>query len=362
MITKDIKYKRILIINPFGIGDVLFTTPIARAIKESFSNSYIGYICNRRTKEILEDNPTVDILYIYEKDEYRLEYSKSKIKCFKKFIAFLKSIKNDKYDLVIDLSLGRPYNFFSWLIGIKKRVGFNYKKRGVFLTDKIDIDGYEGKHVVEFYLDLLKFLNIGYESNKLEVYSLKKDIAWADKFLKRNTKDNSSLIIGIVPCGGASWGKDAYIKHWSEDKYAQLGRKISERLDATLLIFGSKSERDICERVAKRIGGRALCAAGQTNVKCFVSLLKKCRLVVTNDGGPLHLAVAAGVKTVSIFGPVDERVYGPYPKTDDHIVIKQDLPCRPCYSKFKMPYCNNHRKCLKGIEVDEVYRAVEELL
>ena len=361
MITKDIKYKRILIINPFGIGDVLFTTPIARAIKESFSNSYIGYVCNRRTKEILEDNPTVDILYVYEKDEYRVAYAKSKLKCFKKFIAFLKSIKNDKYDLVIDLSLGRPYNFFSWLIGIKKRVGFNYKKRGVFLTDKIDIDGYENKHVVEFYLDLLKFLNIDYESNRLEVYSLKKDIAWADKFLKTNTKNNTDLIIGIIPCGGASWGKDAHIKHWSEDKYAQLGKKIFEYFGAILLIFGDKTERDICERIAKRIGHNAICIAGQTNLKQFVALLKRCKLAVTNDGGPLHLAVASGVRTVSIFGPVDERVYGPYPKIDDHVVIKRDLSCRPCYQRFKMPYCDN-RKCLNEIKVDEVYKAVKELL
>jgi len=361
MITKGNNYKRILVINPFGIGDVLFTTPILGAVKENFPDVYIGYLCNKRTKDILDDNPNIDVLYVYEKDEYRAECVKSKLKCLKKFIAFLRTIKNDKYDLVIDLSLGRPYNFFLWLIGIKKRVGFNYKKRGMFLTDRIDIDGYENKHVVDFYLDLLKFLNINYTSNQLRVFPTKQNTIWADKFLKENLKANGDLLIGMIPCGGASWGRDAHIKHWPEENFVQLGKRLSEYFNAALLIFGDKTERDACERIAKKIGRKAICIAGQTNLKQFIALLKKCRLVITNDGGPLHLAVASGAKTVSIFGPVDERVYGPYPKTDDHVVIKKDLSCRPCYHKFKMPYCNN-RKCLNDIQIDEVYKAVEGLL
>jgi lipopolysaccharide heptosyltransferase II len=360
---KDIiGFKRILIINPFGIGDVLFTTPILRAIKDGYPDVYMGYLCNRRTKEILEDNPCIDVLYIYEKDEYRTECKKSKIRCVKKFIAFLRSIKNDKYDLVIDLSLGRSYNFFSWLIGIKKRVGFNYKRRGRFLTQKIDIDGYSGKHVVDFYLDLLKFLNINYKSRQLEVFTARQDIEWADNLLDKITSDRSSpIIIGLVPFGGASWGKSAYIKHWQEDKFIQLGKKISGDFNAVLLVFGDHFEKNACDRIADKIGLEAVSVAGQISLKQFVALLRRCRIVITNDGGPLHLAVAAGAKTVSIFGPVDERVYGPYPKTNDHIVIKHDLDCRPCYHKFKMSHCDE-RKCLDEIDVDKVYMAIKELL
>ena len=74
------------------------------------------------------------------------------------------------------------------------------------------------------------------------------------------------------------------------------------------------------------------------------------------------MAVALGVKTVSMFGPVDEKVYGPYPSNEKHAVIKKDLPCRPCYKAFKFTGCSNNRKCLKDITVDEVYGQVKGLL
>ena len=362
MTTKDIKYNRVLIINPFGIGDVLFTTPIARAIKDNFPNSYIGYLCNRRAKGILENNPTIDILYVYEKDEYRAEYSRSKLKCFKKFLALLKSIKTDKYDLVIDLSLGRAYNFFSWIIGIKKRVGFNYKNRGMFLTDKINIDGYKKKHVVEFYLDLLKFLTIDYNNNQLELYSLKRDIDWADKFLKDNNVSVNDILIGITPGGGASWGKEAQYLHWSEERFARVADQLIKNYKVKVIIFGDNKDIDLCSEVSRLMKYRPIIAFGKTNLKQFCALLKKCKVLICNDTGPLHVAVAAKIKTVCIAGPVDEKVYGPYPKTDEHIVVKKILLCRPCYQKFRMPHCEFDKKCLNVITVADVYRAVERLL
>ena len=70
------------------------------------------------------------------------------------------NIKKRKFDLAIDLSLGYQYSLFLWLIGIKKRAGYNYRRRGRFLTHKIDISGYEDKPISDYYLDLLKFLDI----------------------------------------------------------------------------------------------------------------------------------------------------------------------------------------------------------
>jgi ADP-heptose:LPS heptosyltransferase len=73
------------------------------------------------------------------------------------------------------------------------------------------------------------------------------------------------------------------------------------------------------------------------------------------------MAVALGVKTVSIFGPVDEKVYGPYPASQNHIVIKKELSCRPCYQYFRTPVCDRNRECIKSISVEEVLDAVRRL-
>ena len=96
----------------------------------------------------------------------------------------------------------------------------------------------------------------------------------------------------------------------------------------------------------------------------FTSLLGRLGLVLCNDGGPLHLAVTQGVKTVSVFGPVDPQVYGPYPPSPSrHVAVyRRDLPCRPCYHRFRLPPCPYERACLATVEPAEVLEACRELL
>ena len=101
---------------------------------------------------------------------------------------------------------------------------------------------------------------------------------------------------------------------------------------------------------------------GKTSLEEFVGILSNLDVLVANDGGPLHTAIALGVKTVSIFGPVDDLVYGPYPKDENQIVIKEDLSCRPCYNNFRLKDCLNNRKCIDGITVAEVFLAVKKLI
>ena len=107
---------RVLIVNPFGIGDVLFSTPMISNIKEAYPQAYIGYICNIRAKDALYHNPDINKLFVFEKDEYRNLWKASKIRCIRRFLSFLGEIKKERFDLEIDLSLGYHYSFFLWLI------------------------------------------------------------------------------------------------------------------------------------------------------------------------------------------------------------------------------------------------------
>jgi len=356
------KFKKILIINTFGIGDVLFTTPLVRNIRNSFKDMFLGYLCNIRTFRILETNPNIDKVFIFEKDYFRQTWQESKIKCLKKFSNLLNRIKKEKFDAVVDLSLGRHYSFFCWLVGIKKRIGFNYKNRGFFLTDKINIDGYERKHVVEYYLDLLKYLGINYKDAHLDLFIPDQLRDWSDKFLADNGIDNKDIVVAIVPGGGASWGKDAFLKRWYSQGFAKVADKLSKENKIKILVLGDPKERDLCESVVKQMESEAFQCCGKTDIMQFASLLSRCNLAITNDGGPLHVAVAVGTKTVSIFGPVDDKVYGPYPRSNRHKVMRTDLSCQPCYHRFKLPPCDKDRECLKSINIEQVYQAAKELL
>jgi len=352
---------RILIINPFGIGDVLFTTPLIANLKEAFPDSYIGYVCNARAKDILLNNPKINKVFIYEKDRFRKLWKESRILCIRQFFKLLRSIKMKKFDVVFDLSLAQEYGFFSWLIGIRKRVGYNYKGRGIFLTNKIKLDGFENKHAADYHLDLLRLIGIEPKHKDLEFPLAAQAIKWANEYLAENNIHEQDTLIGLIPGGGASWGENAYRKQWPPNRFADIGNRMADEFKAKIIIFGDDNEFALCNQVASLIRGTPIVVSKKTTLSKFAALLRRCSLVICNDGGPLHLAVSQGVRTISIFGPVDPAVYGPYPRNENHVVIRKDMDCQPCYEKFKLKDCAN-ADCLTAIESKEVMAAAEKFL
>jgi len=361
MSFKETPPKRVLVMNIFGIGDVLFTTPMISNLKASYPDLYIGYVCNSRTAAILERNPKINKVFTYDRDDFSEASQRSKIQGVRKWIAFLREIKKEGFDTSIDVSLSDLTNWVTWMAGIKRRIGFKYKSRGFFLNQKFPLKGYEDKHVVEYYLSLLESIGVPTDIKNLELSIDQADMDWADRFIaEKGGRSNGKPLIGLVPGGGASWGKDAIFKRWEPEKYAKLADKLIEKFSAAIILMGDKSELELCEKVSAAMAHQPAMACGETTISQFAALARKCSLMIVNDGGPLHIAVAAGVRTASIFGPVNERVYGPYP-AGNHIVIKKDLACQPCYRRFKKASCD-HISCLNQLTVDEVFEKVQGAL
>lgn len=344
--------KNILVINPFGIGDVLFSTPLVCAVKRSFPKGNIAYICNIRTKEILDTNPDISEVFVFERDEYRALWKESKSKCIKKIYAFWKEIKERHFGIVFDLSLGKEYAFFSWLIGIKDRRGFNYKGRGRFLTKKIPFDGFNDKPIAGYYMDLIETK----VKSSMVLVPLSEEIEDMDRFLKQAGVKEQDILVGIAPGGGVSFGREkAYCRRWPWQKFAELVNQIC-RLDAKVILLWGPGEEELVKNIQETSGGNLICSP-MTSVREMAALMKRCRLVVCNDGGMLHIAVSQDTPTISIFGPTDEKVYGPYPSSDKHIIINSNADCRPCYRRFKLPDCDA-KKCMDGISVEIVFSKV----
>jgi lipopolysaccharide heptosyltransferase II len=353
---------KFLIINPFGIGDILFTTPVINAIKKAYPESYIGYWSNLRVKPILESNPQINKVFALSRGDLKKVYQESFFKGAWGAIKLAWEIKNKHFDICLDFSLDHRYSLFAKIMGIAQRIGFNYNGRGMFLTSRLDIKGYYDKHVVEYYLELLKFLEIPVcEKNLLLLFPPGSDLR-ARIMLTAAGVEEKDLLIGIVPGAGGSWGKNALYKHWSALRFAEVANKLIERFKAKVVILGDESEHEIAEVVVHAMRNKPINLIGKTGLDILPGIIKNCNLLITNDGGPMHMAVALGVKTVSIFGPVSELVYGPYPETKNHIVIKGDVVCRPCYHNFKLPICHKDKECLKQISADVVFDAAVSLL
>ncbi len=345
--------KTFLIINPFGIGDVLFTTPLVANVRRVYPQAFIGYLANRRSLPVVESNPKIDRVYVYERDEFKADL-------IRRWIGLFQELRHRRFDVSFDFSLNSSFGFLSMACGIKRRVGYDYRGRGYFLTDKVLLQGYESRHVVKYYLDLLTKVGGHPQEHSLELFIDQKHRQWAKDWVKTQGIDLNKKIIAVVPGGGASWGRDAAQKRWPMEQYAALADKIIAKSKAAIILMGDHKEKSLSQELARQCSYPVYDAVGSTSLLQMAALFQLCHLVIVNDGGPLHVAVAGGIKTVSIFGPVDPVVYGPYPIAE-HVVIQKGLACQPCYRQFRKAACE-HLGCLNHLSVDEVFHRIERLL
>lgn len=354
--------KRVLVINPFGIGDVLFTTPVINAIKDAYPQSHIGYWCNERVASLFKHNAAVNEVFALSRGDLKRIYRQSPLKAIVSCLRLIRDLKRARFELCFDFSLDHRYGLWTKLLGIPVRIGLDYKNRGRFLTQSIKIDGYEGKHVVDYYLEALALAGITPRSRHLSL------TVPADNRIKNSIQLASGgvrekdILVGIAPGAGESWGKNARFKHWPVIRFTQLADRITEELGAKIVIVGSPAERSIADAIIYAMKHKPVDLVGKTSLEELIATLSNLDLLIANDGGPLHMAVALGIKTVSIFGPVDETVYGPYPPSPKHRVITGAVECRPCYRKFRIMDCDKDRECITTITTEQVFEGVKALL
>ncbi|MBN1871892.1 MAG: glycosyltransferase family 9 protein [Candidatus Omnitrophica bacterium] len=354
------KIMKVLFVNPFGIGDVLFTTPLLRALKERGHSLY--YLCNERVQGIIRYNDTLSGIYPLSRGDIKEIFRRSPYQAMKRLFEIAKTIGRERFDIALDFSLDYRYSLFLRILGVKRIVGFDYKGRGRFLSDKITIPGFNDKHMVEYYAMLLDYVDKEARlGDKMELFIGGQDREWARAYLEGKGLSMTDTLIGIAPGGGASWGKDSSIKHWPKEKFLYVAEELTSDYGYKVILLGDKKEIDICDFIEYRLKKNVINACGKISIEQFAAVLEKTQLLIANDGGPLHVAHALGVKTVSIFGPVDEKVYGPYRPGKRHVVKTSDIECRPCYRNFKYSKCDN-RVCLESIKPDEVVESVRNIL
>jgi len=355
--------KRILIINPFGIGDVLFCTPLIRNLRFYYPDAFIAVAVQKKVAPVLENNPYINKVIPFSRGDFKDLSRQSKAKALKLLFKTIAEILRERFNLYFDLSLEHRYSLLLKLFGIRPRIGYNYKNRGRFLTHKIDIQGYTDKHVVEYHLGLLNFLGIKPQFRNLELFLRLGQKDWAKNFLEHKSIKPGDLLVGIAPFGGESFGAQKESRRWPIENYARLADLLIDRLNAKIVILAGPKEKESLKHLFSIMHNKdKTIDAAETSITQLASIINNCQIVISNDAGPLHLTVASNIPSVSLFGPSDEKVYGPYPANPKHIVLSKDFDCRPCYKYFRLAECRYQRRCLTAITVHEVFREAERLL
>ena len=350
---------KILFVNPFGIGDVLYTTSLIRPLKERGNSIY--YWCNERVADILSYNEAIETVFPLSRGDLKKIFKRSPVQGIRKITSLIKKIKKEKFDAALDFSLDYRYSLLLRILGVKRIAGFDYKGRGRFLTDRVKISGVKDKPIAEYDRDLLRILGMEIERKDTQLPLSGEDEKFAEDFFDSCGIKEGDLVIGVAPGGGASFGSEKKkFKLWSTEKFALLIEGIYNSLNAKVVVFWGPEEEDLVDKILGSLKKTPI-VIPETSIRQMAAIMKRCNLIVANDGGPLFIAVSQGVKTVSIFGPTDEKVYGPYPPARNHAIVTKDLACRPCYSEFKVPECKTIQ-CLEEISPEDVFNAVRSLL
>ena len=332
------KVKKILIIKPGAIGDVVLATPVIENLRHNFPDAVINFLTQSYCGDAVEDNPFLDRVLTYD------------IAKGDSSVCLIKNIHNQKYDLILDL-FGNPRTaIIVFNSDAKYRVGYRFGWRKFAYNIKVTPRSSE-VHNVDFNLDSLRKLGLEIISRKPRIELNRVHREFAGKFFaEHNLKKEETA--GINPCG--TWET----KVWPAEKFITLGRKLSGNF-RILIFWGYGREKAEAERIRDAIGERALIIP-EVNLKYMGALLENCRVFVTNDTGPMHIAWALGVNTAGIFGPTNSHLQGPL--SENSLVLKnQNLPCLGC-NLTEIVKCPNQHKCMQELDADEVYSDILNFL
>ena len=350
---------KILINALSGIGDALMFTPSLKLLKKAYPDSEIhALIMIKPVNEFYQRNSAIDKIIYFD------------------FISegFLNSLKfvlslRKKYDVSINVypSNRKEYNIINFLLGAPRKAAVKYLRKDFqnfgFLNNVRIIEN-DDSHNVQTNLNLCKMLTKTdfKDEAPLEFPLLEKDITFAASLINNLNMIEGDLVIGFHP--GSAVLKNQAKRRWEPEKFAQLGKELIENKHAKILVFGGPDEDDLKEKIVDQINSPAAFNIKTNKLAETAAVIKRCNLFVTNDSSLMHVASALQLKVAAILGPTNQNYIHPW-KTE-HKIIRLDLDCSPCFIYSPRPLkcfrTDVKFKCIKELEVEMVYEAVEELL
>lgn len=340
------QHKRILVIRTDRIGDVLISTPVLKVLRQYYPMSYIAMMVSPYTEEIVKGNPFIDEVILLDKDGLHHGLWGT--------LKAVAGLKRKKFDLVIILHPTFRTHLICFLADIKERIGYDCKAP-YFLTKALSHHKQEGaKHEVEYNFDLLKPLGITEEARELYMPIQKSSEDFVEDFLCQAGITQTDCLIAINPAASC------VSKRWPVARFAEVADRLTASYNAKIVIVADASHQDISRQLMRIARCKPIDFSGKLSLSQLASLFKRCALVISNDSGPVHLAVAVGTAVISIFGR-NQPGLGPLrwgPLGDSSVVVHKKTDCLPCLAHA----CESQFKCLEAITVEEVLGHVQRLL
>ena len=333
---------KILILKPSSLGDVIQALPVLRCLKRHLPHSQVYWWIETGLAPLLEGDPDLEGVVRFNRRGWAAPANWAKLW---RDIAWL---RDQKFDWVIDLQCLARSGTFSWITNGGLLVGLDEVREGA--RGFYDLTARRPSfhtHAVDWYLAVLPLLGV----------PVRRDFEWlpmrpmAAQVVRHRIGADTSPWVAIQP--GARW----FNKRWPVEHYkALVGRLATWRPDLRFAILGGKDDEELGRTIIQAAPARCLDLTGKISLPEMIEWIRQCKVMVTNDTGPMHVAAAVGTPVVGVFGPTEPHRTGPYGQLEH--ALRLDLSCVPCMSSR----CRHKplMECLTNIPPDRVFSAVRQ--
>ncbi|MBL7114338.1 MAG: glycosyltransferase family 9 protein [Kiritimatiellae bacterium] len=314
---------KILIVKLSSLGDVLHALPTVHHLREGL-NARIDWVVQKEYVDLVSHFSDVDRVIGFPRRQI-----------LGSLRPFLKELRQEPYDMVIDLQGLLKSAFVTAAARASRRIGPSFHREGsFFFYSEVAGERNLQRHAIDQIMDVLDHLKIQRQKVVFPIKIGAPELAGARPFL------------AIFPV--SRWPS----KNWPAKRFIEAGRRFLDQYHGKIFVLGAPGDATVCQTIANGIGNETESLAGQTSLVELTGILATMDHVLTNDSGPMHLAAAVGTPTAALFGPTDPRRTGPY--GSNHTVLEANVDCRPCTHRT----CRHQPTCMETISVQAVLDAL----
>ena len=336
-------FRKILVLQTAFAGDLILAAPLARGIKDAFKESEVHFLVIPETAVLLKHNPFVDKVWIYDK--------RGSEKGIGPFLRLMRKLSHEEFDLAVVPHRSLRSALLVFGARIPRRVGFDKSAGSIFFTDIVPY--IKNLHEVERNFKLIKILGWDGDIFPPELFPGAEEREEVDRFFDEAGIKSGEDLLAVAP--GSVWPT----KRWLPERFASVINEFWKKQKIRSVLIGGKSDVILGKKIVSEAGKAALNGIGKFSLLGSAELIRRCRVILTNDSAPLHLGVAVGTPVVAIFGPT-VPLFGFAPYGNGNTIIEKELECRPCSIHGGKKCPKGHFRCMRDISVEEVTKTLEK--
>lgn len=338
--------KRILIVKPSSLGDIVHAFPLVSSIKSFDPSIQVDWVVNSEFRDFVARNESVERVHSFPRSSW------GKKGFWTRFLSFANDLRNSRYDAVLDAQGLFRSGFLSRLSHSTRVIGFEDAREGgeFFYTERVAVPA--PLHAVRKNLLLLKPLGIPEKFTEPSFRYTPMDHARLDAILLQSGLESGEPFILIHP------GAKRAIKMWPSLYFSELIRKLKNVQKEKVVLLGGAGDRALLDEIRTRAGTQNPILPGTVPIDFLPLLMKKAVLYIGNDSGPLHIAVMSKTPTISFYGSSDPARTGPFGPAETNRVLLDPVECSPC-GDFKK-FCS-HQSCMVGVTPERVLESIRTI-